>query len=172
MSVGVTATACQGSGSSAAGGSTNTGAAKNSAGSGGSGGSSANGTKADPCTLVTAGQLQTAAGVAVTQSQKGLEVNENACEWRSADGEHLVTVAVFTDVVTQSDFTDEETNAAVTKVSGWTYPAYIETDNNNLHALKDNTEILVSVDDDTASTSDAEILTKEETLATEAFAKI
>lgn len=170
MSIGVTVTACHSSGSPAAGGgSTNTGAAKNSASSGGS---SANGTKANPCTLVTHSQLQAAAGVAVTQSQKGLEVNENACVWRSTDGEHIVTIAVFTDAVTQSDFADEETNPAVTKVNGWTYPAYIETDNNNLHAVKDNTEILVSIDDNSGTTSDAKILTREETLATEAFAKI
>jgi hypothetical protein len=170
MFIGVTVTSCHSGGSPAAGGgSTNTGAAKSSAGSGGSG---ASGTKADPCTLATAGQLNAAAGVAVTQSQKGLEVNENACEWKSSDGEHLVTIAVFTDAVTQSDFAAEETNGAVTKVHGWTYPAYIETDNNNLHTVKDNTEILVSIDDNTDNTSNARILAKEETLATEAFAKI
>jgi hypothetical protein len=163
MSIGVTATACHSSGSTSAAGSTNT---KN------SGGSSANGTKADPCTLVTAAELQTAAGVAVTQSQKGLAINDNACEWQSADGEHSVTVGVFVDVVTPADFAAEAANPVVTKVTGWTYPAYFETNNNFLHALKDNTELLISVVDETTATSNAEILTKEEVLATEAFTKI
>jgi hypothetical protein len=168
MFIVVTATSCHSGGSpAAAGGSASTGAAKSSAAAGGS-----SGTKADPCILASASQLHAAAGVAVTQSQKGLEVNENACEWKSADGEHLVTIAVFTNAVTPSDFTAEQGNPAVTKVRGWTYPAYIETDNNTLHTVKGNTEILVSIDDNTDNTSDARILAREETLATEAFAKI
>ena len=108
----------------------------------------------------------------MTQSQKGLAVNDNVCEWRSADTEHSVTIGVFVDVRTPADFAAEAANQSVTKVTGWTYPAYFETNNNFLHALKNNTELLISVVDETTDTSNAEILTKEETLATQAFTKI
>ena len=169
MSIGLTTAACHSSGSSAAsGGSTNTGATEN---SGGSNGSSTNGTKADPCTLVTAAQLQAAAGAAVTQNQKGLVINDNVCEWQNAAGSIMVTVGVFVDPVTTSDFAAEAANPAVTKVSGWTYPAYVETDNNTLHAVKDNTELLVFIQDESGNMSDAATVTNEESLATEAFTK-
>jgi hypothetical protein len=73
---------------------------------------------------------------------------------------------------TPAEFASEAANPSVTKVTDWTYPAYFETNNNFLHALRGNTELLISVVDETTDTSNAEILTKEKALATEAFTKV